>query len=226
MKLIIFDLDDTLVDFATTREVAYRCLVEHLDRERIDSAGFVQGCAKVDRPLFALFEQGKMTRDEYRLRRFADPLSAIGVAPDPQLVAHLNRLFMDCVNDRPLLFDDVVPVLRQLRARGVRTAILTNGPSDGQRRKLQATGLVEFVDHVAIGEEVGISKPLPGAFHCVTDRFSIAHAEALMVGDSPELDYDAALDAGLAAVLLDRGDRHRDSGRVAICSLDSVLLRS
>jgi putative hydrolase of the HAD superfamily len=223
MKLAIFDLDDTLIDFASTRQVAYRCLSQHLEQRGLDAPAFLQGCVRVDRPLFALFEQGKLTRDEYRLRRFADPLAEIGVASDAGLVKELNKLFMDCVNDRPLVFADVEPVLERMRIRGIRTAILTNGPSDGQRRKLVATGLGGSVDHVVIGEELGFSKPSARAFHAVVEKFGFNPADALMVGDSPELDYDAAIDAGLSALLLDRDGRHGAGGRTSISSLEAVL---
>lgn len=223
MRLVIFDLDDTLINFASTRELAYACLANHLDAEGVDSTAFLQQCRKADRPLFALFEQGTITRGDYRLRRFREPLEAIGVVGKSELVVHLNKLFMDCVNDTPLLFDDVLPVLRRLRSLDIVTAILTNGPADGQRRKLKATGLMDAVDYVAIGEEIGFSKPSPFAFHAVIDRFAFSAADALMVGDSPELDYDAALNAGLDALLLDRDGRHRGSGRTSIRSLGAVL---
>lgn len=223
MKLAIFDLDDTLIDFAATREVAYGCLSAHLDGERIDSAAFVAACRTIDRPVFALFERGTITRDEYRLRRFSEPLVAIGTAPDPALVVHLNRLFMECVNDRPMLYEDALPVLARLRADGVRTAILTNGPSDGQRRKLGATGLEAAVDLVAIGEETGFSKPAPRAYHAIVEHFAVDPADALMVGDSPELDYDGARLAGLQALLLDRDARHRGGTRRSIGSLAEVV---
>ena len=223
MKLAIFDLDDTLIDFATTRKVAYRQLAEHLDAQGIDSAAFGLACPPIDRELFVRFERGQMSRSEYRLRRFSEPLVAIGVVPKTDLVLQLNKLFMDCVNDSPLLFDDVRAMLERLRASGIRTAILTNGPADGQRRKLLATGLGEWVDHVAIGEEIGFSKPSPSAFHSVVTRFSFANAEALMVGDSPELDYDAALNAGLNALLLDRDNRHQGLDRRSIRSLEAIL---
>ena len=225
MKLVIFDLDDTLVDFATTRQLAHSELAKLLEGEGIESAAFLRACTQVDRPLFTLFEQGRLTRQEYRLRRFADPFDLIGLSPRDGLVAQLNKLFMDCVNDSPLLFDDVQPVIAALRSQGARIAILTNGPSDGQRRKLKATGLDQLVDHVAIGEEVGISKPDAQAFHNVLGRFSVPASKALMVGDSPELDYDAALRAGLTAMLLDRDQRHRDSSRVSIRTLAEVLSR-
>jgi putative hydrolase of the HAD superfamily len=223
MKLAIFDLDDTLINFAATRQVAYRELAEVVDREGIDPVAYIQGCTVVDRPLFMQFEQGKLTRAEYRLQRFRDPFTNMGLSARDELVALLNKTFMDCVNDRPMLYDDVMPVLQRLRVLGIRTAILTNGPSDGQRRKLKATALFQAVDEVAIGEEIGFSKPSPMAFKAVLDRFSFSGKDTLMVGDSPELDYDAALNAGLSALLLDRDDRHRESGRAAIRSLDAVL---
>ena len=226
MKLAIFDLDDTLINFAATRQVAYRQLAQHLDRVGIDSEAFIRACPPIDRHLFALFEQGQLSRQEYRLRRFSEPLAAIGLTPESDLVHQLNKIFMDCVNDSPLLFDDVRAVLQRLRALDIRTAILTNGPADGQRRKLLATGLADDVDHVAIGEEIGFSKPSPAAFHSVVERFSLGNSDALMVGDSPELDYDAALKAGLKALLLDRDNRHPDATRARVRSLDALLLRS
>jgi len=225
MKLLIFDLDDTLINFAATRQAAHCELAKLLDSEGIDSAAFLRACTEVDRPLFRLFEQGQLTRQEYRMKRFADPFGLIGVAPRGDIVSRLNKAFMDCVNDAPQLYDDVWPVLTALRARGTQTAILTNGPSDGQRRKLKATGLDQWVDHIAIGEEIGVSKPKAQAFHSVVQRFACDAADTLMVGDSPELDYDAALGAGLQALLLDRDDRHRDSGRALIRTLGEVLSR-
>jgi putative hydrolase of the HAD superfamily len=220
MKLVIFDLDNTLVNFAATRDLAYADMAKLLHVEGIDADAYLSACTEVDRPLFRRFEQGDITRQEYRIQRFAEPFVRLRLIARDDLVARLNTLFMDCVNDRPLLYDDVLPVLNALRARGVPTAILTNGPSDGQRRKLQATGLGAAVDHVAIGEELGVSKPSSAAFLAVVDRFSLSPGDALMVGDSPELDYDGALNAGLQARLLDREGQFAGTHRRTITSLD------
>jgi len=223
MKLVIFDLDNTLVNFGATRQADYEAMTDVLARAGIDADGYLRACGEVDRPLFQQFEQGVITRHEYRTRRFAEPFARIGVPVCDELVASLNDVFMACVNDRPLLYDDVRPVLEALRARRVHTAILTNGPSDGQRRKLQATGLAQHVDEVAIGEEIGASKPAPEAFSAVVSRFSLACGDALMVGDSPELDYDGALRAGLQARLLDRDGQFAGGGRTTIRTLDELL---
>lgn len=221
-KLVIFDLDDTLIDFASTRLVAHDLLAEVLADEGIAVAPFLQACVEVDRPLFMQFEQGRLTRQEYRMRRFADPFDRLGLMPREGLVAQLNRVFMDCVNDSPKLYDDAWPTLERLRGEGLRLAILTNGPADGQRRKLVATGLGEAVDHVAIGEEAGVSKPHPQAFLRVCEHLGIAPGECLMVGDSLTLDYEGALAAGLQAVLLDRAGLHVGSSHRSVRDLHGV----
>jgi HAD superfamily hydrolase (TIGR01549 family) len=223
VKLVIFDLDNTLVNFGAMRQAAYAEMAVVLAEEGIDAEVYLRACGELDRALFQQFEQGRMTRQEYRLRRFADPFVHIGLAARDGLVTRLNTVFMDCVNDRPMLYGDVLPVLQALRHRGLRTAILTNGPSDGQRRKLKATGLAERVDHVAIGEEIGASKPLPQAYLRVVEAFSLNPDEALMVGDSPELDHDGALAAGLRALLLDRDGLQVGAGRPIIRTLADLL---
>jgi putative hydrolase of the HAD superfamily len=223
MKLVIFDLDDTLIDFASTRQEAYRHIGEMLKREGHAAEDYLQACASVDRPLFARFERGELSRAEYRARRFLEPFERLRCVPREGLVEEINRLFMDCVNDSPLLHEDALPALRRLNAQGLRTAILTNGPSDGQRRKLRATGLDDVVELVAIGEEIGASKPLARAFWHVLRHFGVAPEEALMVGDSPELDHDAARAAGLDALLLDRAGQHGGGARACVASLHAVL---
>ena len=221
-KLVIFDLDDTLIDFASTRRVAHGLMAEMLVDEGIAAEPFLQAVGEVDKPLFAQFEQGRITRQEYRMRRFAEPFDRLGLVPREGLVAQLNRLFMDCVNDSPKLYDDAWTTLERLRRDGLQLAILTNGPADGQRRKLAATGLGDAVDHVAIGEEAGVSKPHPQAYLRVCEHLGIAPGECLMVGDSLALDYQGALAAGLQALLLDRAGAHVGGSHRSVRDLHGV----
>ena len=44
MKLVIFDLDDTLVDFASTRKVAHGCMAQVLVREGFDAQAYLRAC--------------------------------------------------------------------------------------------------------------------------------------------------------------------------------------
>lgn len=130
---------------------------------------------------------------------------------------------MEIANGSVTIFADAPPTLRALRERGIPTAILTNGPSDGQRRKLAATGLRELVDAVFISEELGFAKPDIRAFEHVLGRMEIDPGGGLMVGDSLEDDVMGALAAGMRAALLSRGDAACDRAHVVVRTLQDVL---
>ena len=103
------------------------------------------------------------------------------------------------------LYEDALPVLEDLRAHGLKLALVSNGIRD----------LTEFVAHHRLDVEAivdsrthGYVKPHPTIFRAALDRLGVAAADAAMVGDSPEEDVEGARALGMRAVLIDREDRH------------------
>lgn len=82
-------------------------------------------------------------------------------------------------------YPDTVEVLRSLRERGVKTAVVSNIAFD-IRPAFAAAGAE--VDEVVLSYEVGAVKPDPRIFHVALDRLGVAPHEAVMVGDSEEND--------------------------------------
>jgi putative hydrolase of the HAD superfamily len=103
------------------------------------------------------------------------------------------------------LFEDALPVLEDLRARGLKLGLVSNTGRD----------LDAFVAHhrldvdAAIGSGAfGRTKPHPTIFRAVLERLEVEPADAAMVGDSIEDDVEGAYAAGIErAFLLDREDR-------------------
>jgi HAD superfamily hydrolase (TIGR01549 family) len=103
------------------------------------------------------------------------------------------------------LFDDALPVLEDLRVRGLKLGLVSNTGRD----------LDAFVAHhrldvdVAIGSGAfGRTKPHPAIFRAVLARLEVEPRDAAMVGDSIEDDIDGAHAAGIErAFLLDREGR-------------------
>jgi FMN phosphatase YigB (HAD superfamily) len=90
-------------------------------------------------------------------------------------------------------------------ADGRRLGLLTNGPSDVQRLKLQGTGLTSQFETVAISGEMGVGKPTAAAFERVLANLGLEPQEAVMVGDSWERDVEGALPCGLPVVWISYG---------------------
>jgi putative hydrolase of the HAD superfamily len=80
-------------------------------------------------------------------------------------------------------------------------ALLTNGPADIQRHKLDQTGLASAFASVVVSGELGSGKPSAASFSAVVEGMGAAPQGTLMVGDSWERDVVGALDAGLAGAV-------------------------
>jgi HAD superfamily hydrolase (TIGR01549 family) len=103
------------------------------------------------------------------------------------------------------LFEDVLPVLEELRRAALRLGLVSNGIRD----------LQEFVAHhkldvdAVVGSRAhGYVKPHPTIFRAALEQLGVEPANAVMVGDSLEEDVEGARALGLRAILMDRQDRH------------------
>ena len=99
------------------------------------------------------------------------------------------------------LYDDVQPVLAELRRGGVKIGLVSNSARD----------IREFALHHALAIDAGISsfhhgktKPHASIFRAVLELLEVEPRDAVMVGDTVADDIDGALAIGMRAVLVDR----------------------
>jgi HAD superfamily hydrolase (TIGR01549 family) len=105
------------------------------------------------------------------------------------------------------LYDDVMPVLHELRQAGLKIGLVSNSARDVR----------DFARHHALEIDAGISsfhhgktKPHGSIFKAVLDLLEVAPGDAAMVGDTYEDDIAGALALGMRAVLVDRLGLHED----------------
>ena len=198
-RLLLFDLDDTLCDYATART------------RRLEIA-FGLSAATDRRPR----DIGRMIADSLAVQphgvdHFPDlfrrhGIDSAGAAEEAMAWYRTNR-FHGLV-----MFAEAAAVLADLRRgqlpRGEigerRIGVITNGPADVQRTKIELLGVPDLVDFVVISGEFGIWKPDPAIFH---EAFRLGRArpeEAVYIGDSPEYDIAGAHAAGVRSVWMNR----------------------
>jgi putative hydrolase of the HAD superfamily len=100
-------------------------------------------------------------------------------------------------------FDDAVPALTDLRARGLALVVVSNWDCS-LPGVLEEAGLLGLVDGVVSSADAGAAKPDPRPFRRGLQLVGAPPAEALHVGDSPRNDVDGARAAGLQGLLLAR----------------------
>ncbi|WP_433796472.1 HAD family hydrolase [Actinoplanes sp. CA-252034] len=104
-----------------------------------------------------------------------------GVKPD--LIAALYAV----MPEQWAPFDDTLPVLRELKSRGVRIVVLSNIGLD-IRPHLDRAGVSGLLDGVVLSFEVGLVKPDPAIYAHALELLGVPGDRTLMVGDSPRDD--------------------------------------
>jgi REG-2-like HAD superfamily hydrolase len=102
-------------------------------------------------------------------------------------------------------FEDTLPTIATLRARGMRLAIVSNW-STHITPILRHSGMIEPFDAVIGSCDVGVEKPHAEIFRMALDALDVTAEEAIHVGDNPFADVVGARNAGIRPLLLDRFD--------------------
>ncbi|WP_078870892.1 HAD family hydrolase [Streptomyces caatingaensis] len=98
-----------------------------------------------------------------------------------------------------------------------RLVVLTNGPGDGQRRKLGSSGLLEYMRGLVISTEVGFAKPDPRAVSLAIERAGGRYEEAVVVGDTYDRDVLGAFACKVPAIwITDQPASHRPQNPLAV----------
>lgn len=196
--VIFFDLDDTLIDSQSAITAAARDLHTH---------------SQLNQPLETFLYTWRTAHHQHYPRYLAGQLSYESLRRlriRQTITPHLTDSEADDLFDFYLaayeanwtIFPDVLPCLDALTDHVL--GIITNGPSREQRRKLSRFGIDSHFQHILISEECSPPKPHPAIFHRACELAGVLVTEAIHIGDHLDLDYRAAITAGLRAIWLNR----------------------
>jgi putative hydrolase of the HAD superfamily len=202
VRAVLFDVDDTLVDYSTAER---RGILDYLAELGVPAA---------DRPAAAAYWNA--VQEQEFARYLAGELSFAG-QQDARAVAMNGWLGRPAPADpaawfrgyrrhylaamRP--FDDVADCLRVLAASAV-LGVVSNNDETHARHKLATTGLLDRFACVVCVDTAGCAKPDPAIFGYACRALGVGRHEAAYVGDNPATDATAAHAAGLTGVWLDR----------------------
>jgi putative hydrolase of the HAD superfamily len=135
---------------------------------------------------------------------------------NPELASEISRMYIEGQRAGHPLAPGASDLVRRAVSTGP-VALVTNGPPDIQRLKLEQTGLAGHFSAVVISGELGRGKPDPEVFLSAVDALGAEAQTAVMVGDNWERDVEGALSAGLGAVWISHGrEPPRVDDRVAV----------
>ena len=192
-KLVVFDLDGTLVDsiFDLGNAVNFALKENNLPLHPMSNYYTFVGNGMEDLVRRSMNEKG--TDDELYIK--------VRKVFDEHYNAHSN--------DNTVAYNGIRELLASLKSKSVKTAVLTN-------KGHQYVGAILdrcFPDHefdLYYGQRQGIErKPHPQSFELMLDELNVAKEDCLYIGDS-EVDVKTALNAGVDLVAVTWGYRSAD----------------
>lgn len=198
-KHIFFDLDHTLWDFETNARETLQQIYEQYALSARGIATFGEFHVRYsfhNEILWERFRKGYISRDLLRWKRMYVTLLDFKIANEP-LAKDMSEQFLEILPTRTHLFPHTIELLDYLRSKQYPMHLITNGFELTQQRKLDHSGLAPYFTHLITSEKAGSLKPNRAIFDYALGKVNIPAGEALMVGDTFEVDIIGAMEAGM-----------------------------
>ena len=221
IKAVIFDLDNTLIDFMRMKEESCRAAVKAMISTGLDMDED-EAFAELMNTYLSLGLES-----DYAITDF---LRGVGQFDHKILAAAINSyLKKKATLIEP--YPDVELVLKKLNEMGVVTVIVTDAPKTKAYQRLLAMGIESYFRFVVGFEDTGNGKhtglPLKMALDKLRKEFpDLVNSEILMVGDSVQRDIEPAKKLGLKTALSKYGQietKTSESVDYELCSISDLL---
>ncbi|WP_307893159.1 YjjG family noncanonical pyrimidine nucleotidase [Bacillus swezeyi] len=205
-RTLLFDVDDTLLDFGAAENTALRLLFEEQNIPFTDQ--IKADYKRINQRLWRAFEDGGISRDEVVNTRFSLLFKEYGLEADGALLEKKYRSFLE---EGHQLMDGAYELIERLHEQ-YDLYIVTNGVSKTQYKRLRDSGLYPMFKDIFVSEDTGFQKPMKEYFDYVFERiphFSIE--QGLIIGDSLTADIKGGRLAGLDTCWVNPGVKANDT---------------
>lgn len=192
---LLFDIDDTLLDFQDAEEQALDKLFIEMGvplDEKVKDA-----YKEMNRGFWRQHEQGKLSRQELLDTRFSLFFDTVGKKVNgPETEARYRHY----LNQGHKLIENGLDVVKRL-SKTKELYVVTNGVSETQHQRLQQSGLAPYFQKFFISEEMGVHKPMKEYFDIVFDEIPhVDKKQTVIIGDSLTSDIKGGQTAGIDTV--------------------------
>lgn len=191
-KILLLDVDNTLLDFEKDNEKAFQSTISSLGIECKKEIYETYSTASVK--LWKKLEEKEITMETLRWERANAVIQKYEIEIEPKI---FYQKMSEQLRRTGTLIQGAEEVLEKLRKQ-YKLAVITNGPKEEQRERLKNAGIEEMFEEIFVSGEIGYNKPDIQFFHYVFEKISpITEKEALVIGDTISSDIQGGYIAGI-----------------------------
>ena len=197
IKAIIFDLDNTLLDFVKMKQFAVKAAITAMIE-----AGLDVDEEKAYKDIFDLYVEKGWENQQV----FDDYLNqTVGKVSNKILAAGIVS-YRRAREATLLVYPNVNKTLIEIIKMGIQLSVVSDAPSREAWMRLYYLNLHHVFDPVLTFDDTGVRKPSPKPFKMALDILQAKPDEVLMIGDWPERDVVGAKEIGMKTIFARYGD--------------------
>jgi len=201
-KILLFDLDDTLLDFGANEADSLNKLFQQHGYTFSDE--LFQLYNSVNKQLWADYEDGKIALHDVLNSRFSKTMLKLGEVVDG---VEWEDQYRELLGNGCQLIEGALELCQSLSASH-RLFVITNGITKTQIKRLKQSGLYEFFEDIFDSQSIGFQKPSKEFFDYVMSHIKdFKIEEALVIGDSLNTDIKGGIQAGIDTCWVNRNSR-------------------
>lgn len=191
-KVVILDLDNTLIDFDYMEVESLKHTLEHFNVTWTDE--MIEDYILINQALWERLEKGEHTKEEILLLRFKTLADRYGMTIDP---VQVNEMYLKGMKDHTMYMPHGKELLDAIKGKTC-LVMLTNGVTIAQKGKVEKLGLDEYFDHIIISEAVKLHKPDVRIFEYMSKQIGMYDKEEMIIiGDSLTSDIQGGINYGI-----------------------------
>jgi putative hydrolase of the HAD superfamily len=205
VKLIIFDLDDTLMAFDLVAKEAWEKAVDIFLQNQnmpVERNIILEKIHYTRKWYWADSERHKTGRKNIANARREIVKLALKDYPNIE-TKELEKLANDYTQIHETLwylFDDVEETLKNIKTKKIKLGIMTNGTSESQRGKIKRFNIEKYFDYFYIEGEIGYGKPDIRIYKYMLEETKIPADKIAMVGDNLIWDIEPPQKLGINTI--------------------------
>lgn len=202
IRYVLFDVDDTLLDFGKAEAAAIRKTFERIGIPVTDE--LIRRYSEINAQQWSRFEKGEITREKLLTERFDILFSELGINV-PSEMAQASYEYLLGIGH--YFVDGAEELLEALKDK-YELYIVSNGNASVQDRRLKSAGIIPYFKDIFISERVGFNKPSAEFFETCFERIpGFEKDKAVIVGDRLSSDILGGMNAGVKTCWFNpRGD--------------------
>ena len=213
IKAVIFDLDNTLLDFMKMKSSSINAAVKGMI-----NAGMSIDEKKSIHEIYQIFEKKGYEHQEVFNEFIVNEIGEINYKYLAAGIVEYKKAKEKALN----LYDDVVPTLESLVSMKLKLGIVSDAPSREAWIRLYMLNLHDKFEEVVTFNDTGFHKPAKQPFIRISKQLNVNLKECMMVGDWPDRDIKGANQVGMKTAFAKYGSTEKISESGANHDLNSL----